>query len=345
MSRTDSARQLSSGALFACVLAVLSPALALGQESERVSFLRKVIQLDDGQLADVEKGEVVTKQLHTTEKSEVAAFGVVKTSGTVDQLLAMARNVLESHKIEQIPEVGLFSSPATLDDLKGLDYPPDDIAALKKCKRESCDVKLGTNGLEAASRIDWKAPDADAQATAMFNKLMVDNVMSYQQGGTQAMANVLDKKGEKSRAELYRELLAHSPYLVDYEKEFNDYLEAYPKGTLAGAEDVLYWTKDTLGPKPVVSIYHETLYKSPRRALIATKLVAASHFFNASLELTSGAPSPDGKGLYVMCLERTRIDPPTGMLAGTLMGKVRGGVEKGVKETLKRARERLAAAP
>ena len=79
--------------------------------------------------------------------------------------------------------------------------------------------------------------------------------------------------------------------------------------------------------------------------MIATKLVAASHFFNASLEVTSGAPSPDGKGLYVMCLERTRIDPPTGMLAGTLMGKVRGGVEKGVKETLKRARERLAAAP
>jgi hypothetical protein len=292
----------------------------------------------------VEKGEVVTKQLHTTEKAEVAAFGVVKTLGTVDQLLAAAKNVLESHKIEQIPEVGLFSNPAKIGDLVGLHYPPDDIAALKKCKPESCDVKLGTNGLEAASRIDWKAPDADTQAIAMFNQLLVDYVVAYRNGGTQAMSNVLDKKGEKSRAELYRELLAHSPYLVDYEKEFNDYLENYPKGTLAGAEDVLYWTKDTLGPKPVVSVYHETFYKGPRGALIATKLVAASHFFNASLELTAGVPAPDGKGLYLMCLERTQIDPPTGMLAGTLMGKVRGGVEKGVEQTLKRARERLAAA-
>jgi hypothetical protein len=344
MSRTDSRRPLSFGVLLACVLAVPGAAVAMAQESAQHSFLRKVIQLDDGQIAAVEKGDVVTKQLPATEKSEVAAFGVVKTSGTVDRLLAAAKDVLAAHKIPQIPEAGLFSSPAKLQDLEGLHYPPDDIAALKKCKPESCDVKLGTNGLAAVSKIDWKAPDADAQAIAAFNQLLVDYVVAYRQGGTQAMSNVLDKKGEKSRAELYRELLAHSPYLLDYEKEFNDYLADYPKRTLAGAEDVLYWTKDTLGPKPVVSVYHQTSYKSSRGALIAAKLVAASHFFNASLELTAAAPAPDGSGLYLMCLERTRIDPPTGMLAGALMGKVRGGVETGVKETLKRARERLAAA-
>ena len=344
MSRGHSAGQLLSGVLLSGVLAVLGPAVATAQDSAELSFLRKVIQLDEGQLADVEKGEVVTKQLPTTEKSEVAAFGVVRTSGTVDQLLAAAKNVLESHKIEQIPEVGLLSNPAKPENLQGLHYPPDDIAALKKCKPGSCDVKLGTNGLEAVSRIDWKAPDAEAQAIAALNQLFVGYVQAYQKGGTEAMSNVLDKKDEKSRADLYRELLAHSPYLVDYEKDFNDYLANYPKGTLAGAEDAFYWTKDTLGPKPVVSIYHQTFYKSGGGALIATKLVAATHFFNASLELTAASPTPDGKGLYLMCLERTRLDPPTGALAGALMGKVRGGVEKGVKEILKRARERLAAA-
>jgi hypothetical protein len=55
-------------------------------------------------------------------------------------------------------------------------------------------------------------------------------------------------------------------------------------------------------------------------------------------------PAPDGKGLYLLNLYRTRLDPPTGMLAGVLMGKVRDGIETGLKENLKRARERLAAA-
>ena len=167
---------------------------------------------------------------------------------------------------------------------------------------------------------------------------------AYEQGGTEAMGNVLDKKQEKSRAEEYRTLLAHSPYLVDYVKEFNDYLAAYPKGKLAGAEDVLYWAKDTFGLKPVVSGYHATFYKGPRGVLISNKLLAASHFFNASLEVMAGVPTPDGKGLYLLSLYRTRLDPPTGMLAGVLMGKVRDGIETGVKENLKTARERLAAA-
>ena len=312
MSERDFLKQVSSGVSLCCLLAVLAPAAAPAQEPPPRPFLRKVIQLDDSQLAAVEKGEVVTKLLPTTDKPEIAAFGIVKTAGTVDQLLRLARDVQKFRQVPQIPEMGCFSSPATLEDLKGLDHPPDDIAALKKCKPGSCDVKLGTKGLEAVSKIDWKAPDADTRAVAIFNQAIVDYVNAYEQGGTDAMGNVLDKKQERSRAEEYRALLGHSPYLADYVKEFNDYLAAYPKGKLAGAEDVLYWAKDTFGLKPVVSAYHATFYKGPRGALIANKLLAASHFFNASLEIMAGVPTPDGKGLYLLSLYRTRLDPPTG---------------------------------
>jgi hypothetical protein len=337
-------KPVSRGAFLSCFLAVLTPTITAAQEPPPRSFLRKVIQLDDAQLAGVEKGEVVTKLLPTTDKPEIAAFGVVKTAGTVDQLLALARDVQKFRQVPQIPEMGRFSTPAKIEDLKGLVHPPDDIAALKKCKPGSCDVKLGTKGLLAVSKIDWAAPDAEKRAVAIFNQAVVDYVVAYQQGGTDAMGNVLDKKQEKSRAQEYRTLLAHSPYLVDYVKEFNDYLATYPKGKLAGAEDVLYWAKDTFGLKPVVSAYHATFYKSPRGALIANKLLGATHYFNASLEMMAGVPAPDGKGLYLLSLYRTRIDPPTGMLGGVLMGKVRDGIETGVKENLKTARDRLAAA-
>jgi hypothetical protein len=287
---------------------------------------------------------VVTKLLPTAEKAEIAAFGIVKTAGSPDRLLTLARDVQKFRQVPQIPEMGRFSNPATLEDLKGLNHPPEDIAALQKCKPGKCDVKLGTKGLEMVAKIDWAGSDAQARATAAFNQAIIDYVRAYQQGGTDAMGNVLDKKQEKSRAQEYRALLANSPYLVDYVKEFNDYLAAYPKGKLAGAEDVLYWAKDTFGLKPVVSAYHATFYKGPRGALISNKLLAATHYFNASLEIMAGVPTPDGTGLYLLSLFRTRIDPPTGMLGGVLMGKVRDGVETGVKENLKTARERLKAA-
>jgi hypothetical protein len=326
-------------------VASLGPSLAFGQATEAPPrpFLRQVVHLDDSQLAAVEKGEVVVKLVPTTDKPEVAAFGVVKTVGNVDQLLALARDVQRFRTVPHIPEMGRFSSPARIEDLTGLDHPPDDIAALKKCKPGSCDVKVGTKGLEMISKLDWKAADSEQRAVVIFNQGIVDYVTAYQQGGTDAMGNVLDKKQEKSRADEYRTLLAHSPYLVDYVKEFNDYLAAWPKGKLAGADDVLYWTKDTFGVKPVVAAYHSTFYKSPRGALVSTKLLWASHFFNAGLEILAGVPTADGKGLYLLDLYRTRLDPPTGALAGILMGKVRDGIETGVKENLKTARDHLAA--
>jgi hypothetical protein len=344
MTRVGSLKHVSRGVFWTCFLAILAPSVAPAQEAPPRPFLRKVIQLDDAQLAAVEKGEVVTKMLPTTDKPEIAAFGVVKTAGTVDQLLTLARDVKKFRQVPQIPEMGYFSSPAKIEDLAGLTHPPDDIAALKRCKPGSCDVKLGTKGMELVSKIDWKAADAEKQAVAIFNQAIVEYVKAYQLGGTDAMGNVLDKKQEKSRADEYRALLANSPYLVDYVKEFNDYLATWPKGKLAGADDVLYWAKDTFGLKPVVSGYHATFYKSPRGALIANKLIAATHFFNATLELMAAVPTADGKGLYLLSLYRTRIDPPTGMLGGVLMGKVRDGIDTGVKENLKTARDRLAAA-
>ena len=132
-------------------------------------FLRKVIKFDDAQFLALEKGEVVTKILVTTDKAEVAGFGVVKTSGTVDKLLAMAKDVQKFKQVPQIPEMGYFSNPAKVEDLKGLAHPPADIAALRKCKPGSCDVKLGTKGLTLMAAIDWSAKDAEQRAVAVFN--------------------------------------------------------------------------------------------------------------------------------------------------------------------------------
>ena len=319
-------------------------ARAQAPEAPPWPFLRKVIGLDDRQLAALEKGDVVTKLMPTEEKAEVAAFGAVKTAGTPETLIRLARDVQKFRKVPQIPEMGLFSTPPQPGDLRGLHHPPEDIAALKKCKPGDCDVKLGTSGLELMSKVDWSAKDAEAKAVEIFNQGILAFVTAYQQGGLDSLGDIQDKKAAKQRAQEHRALLAHSPYLVTYVKEFHDYLAAYPKGNLAGAEDILYWTKDTFGLKPVVSGYHMTLYRSARGAIVANRQVAATHYFNAGLEILAGVPTSGGKGLYLLSLYRTRLDPPTGMLAGALMGKVRGGIETGVEENLKIARERLAAA-
>ena len=246
-----------------CLLALAAPAAAPAQEPPPRPFLRKVIQLDDAQLAAIEKGEVVTKMLPTTDKAEIAAFGVVKAIGTVDRLVTLARDVQKFRQVPEIPEMGRFSTPAKARGLEGPPPSPRRHRGLEEVQARKLRREARDEGDGDVARIDWSAPDAEAKAVAAFNQGIVDYVTAYQKGGTDAMGNVLDKKDEKSRAQEYRTLLANSPYLVEYVKEFNDYLVAYPNGKLAGADDVIYWAKDTFGLKPVVSAYHMTVYKGP----------------------------------------------------------------------------------
>ena len=119
MRGSVSMKQVSCGAFLSWVLAVLAPAVAWAQEPPPRPFLRKVIQLEDAQLAAVDKGEVVTKLLPTTEKAEIAALGIVKMTGTTDLLLSLARDVQKFGQVPQIPEMGRFSNPATIENLKG----------------------------------------------------------------------------------------------------------------------------------------------------------------------------------------------------------------------------------
>ncbi len=331
----------------AALLLVFSGAEApAAEEAPPRPFLRKVIGLTDAQLAAIDKGGVVTKQLPSPDKSEIAAFGVVRITGTTATLRQKMRDFGSFRKVPQIPEIGHFSEPARVADLNGLTWPPEDLEALRRCRPGKCDVKLGTASLERMrNEIDWSAPDASAKLTALIKDQMVEYVTAYRQGGTDTMSATVDKTQPKVLAEEFRTLLRHSPYLPEYVPPFHQYLEAYPKGTLADTTDTLFWTRDEFGLKPVVSIYHATVHEAESQGhkslLVAIKMLYASHFFNAGLEIMAAAPTPDRSGFYLLDLYRTRIDPPTGMLSGVLMGKVRSGVEKGVAMNLTTAKARV----
>jgi hypothetical protein len=318
-----------------------APSSVGAQASDPRAFLRNVLHLKEDQIASLDRGDVVTRTLDTTDPVEVAALGVLKTAGTPDQLLQLSRDVKRSRQGAHTSQIGRFSNPPNLEDLDSLQPPPDDVKALRKCKPGSCDVKMGSKAMSELATIDWTKADADARAVGVMKRMMIEFLVAYQAGGTDSLGVVVDKSN-KSRTEEYQELLGNSPYLVKYVKAFHDYLVAYPKATLPETEDIFYWTKESFGIKPVISLYHLTLHREEDGVVIANKLLGASHYFNASLEILAGIPTEDGKGLYVFSLRRARIDPPTGALAGMMMGKVRSGLEGGVRENLELLRARLA---
>jgi hypothetical protein len=330
------------------ILATLFAVVALPAAAEDTAvraFLRRTIGLTDAQLADVEAGRVVTRQLPGADKPEMAAFGAVRVAAKKDVYLERLRDVARFRNGPSTIQIARFHTPPVISDLDGLALEDGDFEAARKCKIGDCDLKLSRAAVERMQKeMDWKAPDARARANQLMKQMLVEYVTAYQRGGTTEMATYVDDVSPLETPAAFRKVLAASPYLVEYAPALKGYLEEYPKGQLAGAEDLFYWTKEKFGPKPTIAVYHLTVWRDPAdptRAAVASKQIYASHYFQAGLDLTAlvDAPTPPG-GFYLVDLYRARIDPPTGMLSGVLLGKIRGGVEQGVAEGLRTAKQR-----
>jgi hypothetical protein len=327
---------------------VLAAGAASAEESAVRTFMRRTIGLTDGQLAEVEKGRVVTRSLLGADKPEMAAFGAVRVSADKQVFLQRLRDLPRFRQGPSTLQIGQFHVPPTLADLGGLTLEEGDFTAARECRPGDCDIKMARSALERIRReMDWKAADARPRATRLMKEMLVEYLAAYLKGGTTEMATYVDREQPQDTSAEFRKVLAASPYLLQYAPELHRYVEDYPRGRLEGAEDLFYWTKDKFGPKPTIAIYHVTAWRDardPSRAAVATTQIYASHYFQAGLDLTAlvDAPAPAG-GFYLVSLYRARVDPPTGMLSGVLLGKIRGGVEQGVAEGLRAAKARAEA--
>ena len=114
---------------------------------------------------------------------------------------------------------------------------------------------------------------------------------------------------------------------------FFGYLRQFPNAKLSGVENILYWSKDDFGIRPVTSITHLTLYNPPpgsREPLaIGTRQIYATHYFDAALGLTL-AFDDGASGFYMVSINRAR----TRSLASLARFIVRGIVVRRSREAV-----------
>jgi hypothetical protein len=327
-------------ALFVLLLALAGPAAHAAAPANLQKFLRDVIRLNDAEIASVEADGVITRLLPKSDEGEIAAFGIVRITTSTDAFEKLAREPARYRAMEGVEQTGVFSDPPAPADVAALAVPDDDIKALQKCSPGACDVKLTDDALEHLKGFDWKAPGAKERATAEFKAMVVAVASAYRGGGIAALGVIMDKKQPKSRADEFHRLLENSPYLYKYVPEFCRHIAEYPDGSFPGAATTLFWSKDTFSPKPTISLCAVTVVRTDEHVLVAQQLLAASHFFNAGLDVTIAVPGSSAE-VYVVDVYRVRIDPPTGMMAGPAMKRVENGIKDGVEKTLRSVRSKL----
>lgn len=131
-------RPFATGAGIVATILALQAATRVGAaaaEPVALTFLRRVLQFTDAQIAAVEAGQVVTRKLATADKPEIAVFGVVRVHTDKETFLEKLRDLESVRRGPSTLEIGRLSRPPRIEDLLGLFLDDADFEAARTAGR------------------------------------------------------------------------------------------------------------------------------------------------------------------------------------------------------------------
>jgi hypothetical protein len=305
------------------------------------------LKFSAGEISDLQYGKVVRHALPPTSAGEVAAVGGVRIHAKKAQFVAAYRDIVHFKRNASVLEIGRFSNPPEPADLDALTLTKEDFE-LRECRVGRCDIRLSAEGIRRfAAEVDWSHADADAQAAALFKRMLLDNVRAYAAGGPGRITEYDDEPEPVRPVEDFHAVLKSSPYVDAALPGLGAHLASYQADPLPDAEDFLYWSKEKFGIAPFISVTHVTIApQGVHQYVAATRDVYSTRYFDASLSLAVASDSVhDPDAFYLFYVNRSRASALRGAFARIRRSIVERRAKGSIDENLRDVKARLETRP
>ena len=324
-----------TAAVWVCVSSV-APARVMTPRD----LLRSVAQFTDVEWAAVERGEAVAKILDTDTR-EVAVAGAVRIQGTRDQLVSRARDLDVLKRSAAVLDVGRFSRPPTAGDLQSVTFEDHNLD-LRNCRAGDCQVRLSAEDIARFHKeVNWAGAGWREESARVWRDVLARHAAGYLLYGRKALPDYANKREALSVASEVSLLTSTYGFVSAYSPELAAYLRDFGANPPAGAQQLLYWTREDFGIRPIVRISHQVILQgsSAPSTLIATNQVYADHYLDAALTVTV-ALEPPGEApanaaahvFYMISVSRAR----TRSLSGLMRRIARSTVQSRSRETMRK---------
>lgn len=307
---------LASSLAVACALVSVRVSLESFQASSSSlpsrleGYLRTTVRPTASERKLLTAGGPIAKLLDADAGKEVAVFGAVWINAPVGAYIEAAKDIETFEKGGRFKLTQRISAPPRLEDFAALHLPEDDVNDLRLCRVGHCQLKLGEKGLQAfRTEVNWNGFGTQAAAEAVMRRLAFEYVNGYLEGGNERLAVYRDSSRPTFVAAEFRSMVDRMPALTTYMPNMRRYLLEYPRATLPDATSFLYWQETDFGLKPTIRINHVTIREGPDIAIVASKMLYATHYFWTALELRVLLPdAARGQGFWLVTISRGRSD-------------------------------------
>ena len=314
--------------------------------------LKRVGGFTDAEIASFEAGGVISRMAPSGDQREVAVLAAVRIRTPKENTLSYFTQFISFEDGQVTLQFGRFSKPPVIGDVSRLTLDRNDVAALQSCQQGDCDIRIGAAGItEFRSAIGATTGDATARITALARERIVAYVADYLARGNEALITYNDRQQPVKLLSEWQGLLANTTNFAHYAPALREHLDKFPRSSLPGSTDVIYWAKENYGlPKPVVHVTHMVMWRDPARQdriLVAQKQIYASHYYDGSLALSAILDAPPVNGQpasYLLYFNRSRGDLLKGGFGGLRQRVATDQAKNAAAQTLTTIRDVLEKA-
>lgn len=335
--------------LTGCVAALLVTSPLLPAARAVPDVIQRLL-MDDfgfarGDLAAIDRGAAVARSLEMRDDREVSAVGAVRIAVPpafyVEQMLDIVR--FKQH--EAVLQIGVFGASPVASDMARLTLEREDLNRLRDCSASHCDFNLSLDALaRVKAGVTWGTDAGHARATQQFRQVLADLVRDYRVRGDRALMTYAHGSRQLSTAAEFKALVESPPSLLGRFPSLYEHVVQYPAAASPSARDVVYWSKEKVGPRTVTSVTHIALVRLPVGAAPAvyagaSRQLYGTQLYEASLGVTLVLQNPaDTNGMYLVYANRSRVDAIGGIFGVIKRGVVRSRARAAVPATLERAK-------
>jgi hypothetical protein len=279
-------------------------------------------KVTSAELDRIDAGEVVSRTLTAGDPREVATLGAVRIRATPEFYVERLTNIVAFKSSDAVLQIGTFGNPPGVADLADLKLDEWDVRRLRECRVGDCGVQLSAEGIERFQKeVDWQRADAQSQASGLMRHILSEYVTNYRDVGMAAAMKYADQAKPLESGPEFASLIDGDVDAWQHFTDLRQHLLRYPRVQTPDTIDILYWSKERASRRTVVSVTHLAISRragGPSDYAIASKQIYGTHYFDASLGLTLLLPdrSSSPPAMYVLYLNRSRVDVFSGMFSG-----------------------------
>jgi hypothetical protein len=311
-------------------------------------FLTDNFRFGAGEFRDLERRLPITRTLDTADGREVATVSAIQIRVPPEFYADQLRDIVAFKRNAAVLQIGRFGVPARAEEASDLTLEADDVDHLRRCRPGACEIQLSA---EAIARFQqaapWQTADPQDAANRTMREVLAGLVNRYHGSGDAALQPYADRDPPTSVATEFARMIASRPAILQRVPVLHDHVVRYPqRENDAGVKDVIYWSKERMGPAVVVSVTHLAIARvdgaPPLAFAAASKQIYSSHYFDASLGLTivlRDEARPESA--YLVYANRSRIDALGGFFGGVKRAIVRSRARSAAQASMVEARDRV----